>query len=402
MAPTTQELAGEQDNSTHVGSGGLTGNIEPGGAGGDAAGAVEPGAAGESLGKGGGAGVAGVSVAGAGVAGAGVAGAGVAGAGGNGPNHGISTAEATIVPDPSWTCGLPSGIVPPTRGALLFRVTIELGATHYVGATEYGDRRVLQVKGGAVTGRVNGTVLSGGLELELTLANGSVELEELLVLRANDGTLIHLRTCGVAPAGDQAMRVVPDFEVSNTNALAWLNGGKYGGTRVLDPARGTVELSVYEVSNVVAAAPWSRLEDPPGVLNQAWECATTSQLRGPVAFRVTLDIGPLLLVGTSKRGTRNVVRLEGGTTRGRVTGAVLPGLDPQLLGYPIRSDARYVLSTNDGERILVRNCGPFDALVPRFEARTAGPYAFLNSNAFASSRPDVEREGTVITFYEGR
>jgi hypothetical protein len=285
----------------------------------------------------------------------------------------------------------------------LFRVTIELGATHYVGATEYGDRRVLQVKGGAVTGsRVNGTVLSGGLELELTLANGSVELEELLVLRADDGTLIYLRSCGVAPAGDHAVRVVPDFEVSNTNALAWLNGGKYGATRVLDAARGTVELTVYDVSNVVAAAPWIRLEDPPGVLNQAWECPTTSQLRGAVAFRVALDAGPLLLVGASKRGTRTVVGLDGGATRGRVTGAVLPGLDAQLLGYPIRSDARYVLSTNDGERILVRNCGPFDALVPRFEARSAGPYAFLNSNTFASSRPDVEREGTVITFYEGR
>lgn len=37
---------------------------------------------------------------------------------------------------------------------------------------------------------------------------------------------------------------------------------------------------------------------------------------------------------------------------------------------------RYTLRTKDGELILVRNCGPLGALVPVFETRTNGLYAW--------------------------
>lgn len=48
----------------------------------------------------------------------------------------------------------------------------------------------------------------------------------------------------------------------------------------------------------------------------------------------------------------------------------------------------------------VRNCGPCGALIPLFEAKADGPYAFLNENEFLSSDPGTGSGGVSITFYE--
>ncbi|MFB9234998.1 DUF3237 family protein [Plantactinospora siamensis] len=320
------------------------------------------------------------------------------------PSASPGGAGPTIIPDPSWTCGTPGGIVPPTLGRLVLRITAQLGGVHDVGVTQYGHRRILDVRGGTFTGdRGSGTVLTGGLELELTLANGSVELEELDILRASDGTPVYLRSCGVAAAGDPTVRIVPDFEAPNSSAYAWLNTGRYAGTRVVNTATNTLELAIYDVSGVTPAGPTVQLRDPAGVPNQQWDCATGSGTRGATVFSESVTLGGSVSIGASKRGTRNIIPITGGTTTGRVTGSVLPGgADYQLIGSTTTLDARYTLATNDGELILVRNCGPMGRLVPTFEARAAGPYAFLNANTWLSSDPGVGQGGVSITFYERR
>lgn len=321
-----------------------------------------------------------------------------------GPPAGAYPADTTVVPDPSWACGTPGGIAPPTRGTLAFRVTLQLGAVHDVGTTQYGHRRVLDVKGGTLRGdRVQGTVLAGGVDLELTLPNGSVELEQLDVLRLADGTPVYMRNCGVAPAGEPVVTVVPDFEVPNSSSYAWLNTGKFAATRVVDTAAGTIELAVYDISGVAPAEPRIKITDPAGLPNQSWECATGSGSRGATVFTERVSLGSVISVGASKRGTRTIIPITGGTTSGRVTGTVLPGGgDYQLIGSSARLDARYTLSTADGEFIVVRNCGPMGALVPTFEARADGPYAFLNQNRYLSSDPGMGAGGVTITFYERR
>ena len=85
---------------------------------------------------------------------------------------------------------------------------------------------------------------------------------------------------------------------------------------------------------------------------------------------------------------------------GRVTGPVLyGGGDYQLIGGTTKLDARYVISSS-GDFVIVRNCGPLGALVPLFETRADGPYAFLNSNTYVSSDPGSGSGGVSITFYE--
>ncbi|WP_437991745.1 DUF3237 domain-containing protein [Sorangium sp. So ce145] len=328
---------------------------------------------------------------------------GTPGAGGGGSGSG----EATIVPDPSWTCAMPDGIPLPTRGELVFRATLQLGETHDVGTTQFGHRRLLDVKGGTLTGdKIQATFLTGGMDLELTLSNGSVELEEINILKASDGSSILLRTCGVAAAGDDVVRIVPDFEVANSSSLAWLNTGKFAGTRVVNAAAGTIQLDVYDISKVAAGEPKIQLKDPEGVPNQSWECSKATGARGSSVFTETVTLGSSVSVGASKRGTRNIIPITGGTVTGGtllsgLSGTVLPGgADYQLIGSTTVLDARYALSSKDGEVIVVRNCGPFGALIPVFETRADGPYAILNTKQYVSSDPGGAGGGVSLTFYE--
>ena len=52
-------------------------------------------------------------------------------------------------------------------------------------------------------------------------------------------------------------------------------------------------------------------------------------------------------------------------------------------------DARYTIETNDGELIIVRNCGLASGLVPVFETRVDGKYAYLNDGLWLSSSPGI-------------
>ena len=326
---------------------------------------------------------------------------GGAGAGGT-SSAGASSTGSTIVPDASWACGKASGIVDPTRGELVFKATLTVGSVRDVGATQYGKRRATDLTGGTISGgQLDAAFLTGGLDYELTLSNGAIELEQVGMLKAQDGSLIYLRTCGVAPAGESLVRVVPDFEAPNGSSVAWLNTGSFVGTRRLDAVGKKLELAVYDVSKVSGEAPKIELKDPSDTPNQPWDCAKASGSKGAEVFTETVTLGGSLSVGASKRGSRNVIPITGGSITGKLTGSIVSaGADYQLVGGTTTLDARYVLSSNDGETVIVRNCGPFGALIPQFETRAAGPYAFLNSGKFISSDPGSAGGGVKITFFE--
>ncbi len=313
-----------------------------------------------------------------------------------------SAAEATVIPDPSWACGMPEGVPPPEMGVPVFSATLELGDIHEYGTTQYGDRRLLDVVGGEFSGEaVSGEFLTGGLDMELTLSNGSVELEQIIILRTSDGTPILMRTCGFAPAGDSIVRLVPDFEAPNSSGHSWLNDGQFAATRVVDEAAGTIEFNVYDIASVTAPETTVVISDPAGVDHQPWECSTQTGAAGATVFTETVSLGASISIGESKRGNRNIIPITGGTVSGGITGSIVPGgADYQILSGGATLDARYSLVSNDGEYVLIRNCGPFGALVPLFEARADGPYAYLNENNYVSSDPGGAGGGVSITFYE--
>ena len=293
------------------------------------------------------------------------------------------------------------GIPSPTAGTLVFSVSLTVSATHDVGTTQYGKRRQLDVSGGTITGdKLKGTVLAGGLDYELTLSNGAMELEEVLVYKTSDNTSIFVRNCGVAAAGDQVVRIVPDIEAPTSGSYAWLNTTKLVGTRTASGNK--ITLDVYDVSKATAATTKVQLKDPSGVPNTTWDCVGGSGTKGDSVFTENVTLGSSFSVSNAKRGSRNIIPISGGTTTGKVAGKILDGgADYQLAGSSGTTlDARYTLAPSDGSFIIVRNCGPINSLVPAFEAAVDGPYKFLNDGKFLSSAPGSGAGGVSITFYE--
>ena len=309
----------------------------------------------------------------------------------------------TLIPHASWDCGMPDGIPPPSKGTPVFEAQLELGAIHEIGETQYGQRTLIEVKGGALTGdKIKGTFHDGGLEYQLSVANGAQETEGVHILSTSDGSPIYFRSCGTAPGAGEQTRFVADFEAPNASAYAWLNTGKFAGTRTFDAAKKTLTLALFDVSMVDIGGDAVRVEEPSGVPEQSWECAKATGTPGAVIYMESVGInGAGVSVGASKRGTRNIIPITGGSFSGRLQGDVLAGGgDYQLIGDSFVLDARYTLHTNDDQLIIVRNCGPVGALVPVFEARADSPYAWLNENEWLSSDPGVTIGAVNLTIYE--
>ena len=313
--------------------------------------------------------------------------------------------KQTLIPHKSWDCGMPQGI-PGATGQLVFDAELKVGEIHDIGDTQYGHRHQIDITGGAVKGsKLNAEVLSRGLDYQLVLSNGAVEVEQLNIFRTGDGALIYARTCGTAPASGADVRITMDFEAPNGGAYAFLNTGKFVGVREFDPAAKTLKIHVFEAGapDLVNAV---QVVEPDGVPDQTWECKVDQGQKGDVIYMESVGIGGgSLSVGPSKRGNRNIIPITGGTTTGRIEGTVLEGgADFQIIanGTFHDLDARYSLKTKDGEIIIVRNCGPIGALVPVFEAKLNGKYAWLNENNWLSSDPGLGLGVVNLTIYAKR
>jgi hypothetical protein len=301
---------------------------------------------------------------------------------------------------------MPDGIPPPTTGKLVLEANVTIGAIHDIGDTQFGHRHLVEITGGTVKGpNIDGTLRTGGLDWQLTLPNGAIEDEEVNVITTGSGAAIYFRNCGTAASSGDVVRTVPDFEAPNGGPYAFLNTAKLVGTRELDMTNKTLKLTVYDVS---AAAPPQgdpvKVVEPDDLPNQTWDCKTAAGTKGAVVYMESVGIGAgSVTVGASKRGTRNIIPITGGTTTGRIAGSVLAGgADYQLIGASFVLDARYTLHPSDGdELIIVRNCGPVGALVPVFEARKDGKYAWVNDNHWLSSDPTVVPGAVNLTIYEG-
>ena len=297
------------------------------------------------------------------------------------------SAPRTLIPHATWDCGMPQGIPSPEAGRLVFELEIPLERAAEIGRTQYGMRRVAIGLEGSVKGpKLTGTVTPGALDFELTLANETIEIEQALVLQTSDGSYIYARNAGTGPnAAD--VRVAMDFEAPNDSEHAWLNSGTFVARRDLNAAAKAMLLRVYDVSGVaVGAANAIAIKKPADVTAQPWgyRRKDASEQQGAMLITENVTLGPSQSVGSSKRGTRNIIPITGGTLTGRLAGKILMGgADYQILSPPATIDAHYLWQTDDGEIIIVRNGGSFGGLVPTFEARVDGPYAYLNTGRYS-------------------
>jgi len=301
---------------------------------------------------------------------------------------------------------MPGGIPPPEAGVLVFEAQMKLDRLSEIGKTPYGNRRVAVGLPGKVTGaKLSATIQAGALDFELTLANGVIEVEDILVLQTDDGKYIYSRSAGVGPSAAD-VRVVMDFEVPTGSASEWLNTGKFVARRVVDEKAMTLLLRVYDVGSIPVQADSAntlRISKPASAQPQPWAYRTKgpNEKQGKELIVEAVALSPSQRVGPTKRGTRNIIPITGGDLTGCITGKVLSGgADYQNLSGPPAIDARYLWQAADGEIIIVRNTGGFGGLVPSFETRVDGPYAFLNTGLYLSSNPGMANGGVKITMYD--
>lgn len=340
----------------------------------------------------------------------GILGACDAGNGSNGCDPGPVVQDTRpLIPDASWDCGMPDGIPSPESGDLVFTAEMEIGDVYDVGQTPYGHRQLFVVKGGTVKGpAIDAQVLGGGLDYQLTLSNGAMEIDQVNIMQTSDGKNIYFRTCG-ASADANDVRIVPEFEALNSSDYSFLNTGKYAGTRELDAEGKKMTIKVYDVTNVTvdpAAAGAVRVTQPDDVPDQSWECREVdpAERKGDNLFTAKVELGPWVTVGQSTYGWRNSIPITSGPVTGGITGKVLfGGADHQVWSAQgINLDARYTLQTDEGDIIIVRNCGPMQRLAPILETSIDGNYDYLNYGKYLSSfpTPNMTIDAVTINFFE--
>jgi hypothetical protein len=87
----------------------------------------------------------------------------------------------------------------PAPGLLpMCRITCDVGEVVSLGNTTHGERRYVPLGGGTVTGaEFNGRIVPGGVDWQLRRGDGVLEIEAHYVVRADDGSLVEVRSSGL-------------------------------------------------------------------------------------------------------------------------------------------------------------------------------------------------------------
>ena len=145
--------------------------------------------------------------------------------------------------------------------APIFTIRAELDAMMTLGSTPYGERRLVGITGGTVTGpKLAGRILPGGADWQIVRGDGAADIQARYVIEAAGGARIMVDSKGLRHGPPQVLeklargdtvdpalyyfRTAMRFETADP-AFDWLN-------RVLALARGArearaVRLDVYEV-----------------------------------------------------------------------------------------------------------------------------------------------------------
>jgi hypothetical protein len=142
----------------------------------------------------------------------------------------------------------------------IFRIHAELAEILHFGKTPYGERRVIDITGGRVQGRVQGRILPGGADWQIGRLDGVADIRARYSIETDAGGRILVNSEGLRHGPVEVMerlargenvdpslyyfRTVMRFETADPQS-AWLN-------RILALARGarrarTVDIDVYEV-----------------------------------------------------------------------------------------------------------------------------------------------------------
>ena len=143
----------------------------------------------------------------------------------------------------------------------IFTIHAELANIQRLGRTPYGERRVVGILGGTVSGaKFNGRVLPGGADWQIVRGDGATDIQARYTIESESGATVMVQSDGLRHGPPDVIarlargetvdpslyyfRTVMRFETADP-ALDWLN-------RILALARGqreanAVRLDVFEV-----------------------------------------------------------------------------------------------------------------------------------------------------------
>jgi Protein of unknown function (DUF3237) len=143
----------------------------------------------------------------------------------------------------------------------VFSLSIRVGAPIEAGDIGYGNRRVIPILGGDLTGEeMHGTVREGGADYQIIRPDGFTELEAKYAIEMSDGAIVYIENIGMRFGPKEALdkirrgevvdpgliyfRSVPRFE-TGAERYRWLMRSLFIGVGARHPDR--VELDVHQV-----------------------------------------------------------------------------------------------------------------------------------------------------------
>lgn len=127
---------------------------------------------------------------------------------------------------------------PALRAEHVFDATVTIGDLLNVGKSKHGERRLIPITGGTFKGAdIEGVVVPGGADWQLTRPDGDTELNARYTLKTSDGVLIqvinrvllHTSKNKEDRTGSYARSVI-DFEAPVDSPYDWLNHSIFLGT----------------------------------------------------------------------------------------------------------------------------------------------------------------------------
>ena len=137
----------------------------------------------------------------------------------------------------------------------VFDANVTIGDLLNFGKSKYGERRIIPITGGTFKGPdIEGIVLPGGADWQLTRPDGDVELYARYTLQTSDGVLIQVQNRALIHMDSTTgpyIRSVIDFEAPSDSPYDWINHAIFLGTltmpREMPKDKPYVIIGVYKV-----------------------------------------------------------------------------------------------------------------------------------------------------------
>jgi hypothetical protein len=149
------------------------------------------------------------------------------------------------------TSGTVPLVLPHTE--FVYEALVDLSPTLRLGASPYGERRIVPITGGRFEGPgLRGQVMPGGADRQLVRRDGAVSLDATYELQTDDGVVISVRN-RVLTRQPKEPANAPRYAFSTVDIVApdgaygWLNDFVYVGTLHSLRPRPNVLIRVYKV-----------------------------------------------------------------------------------------------------------------------------------------------------------